>query len=101
MTTPAVGPHDDYIDRLNAEVERRLAYLVLGRARWIARSHFRCEGDAQQHSVTPPARDCRTRSMTNLFGDASDQHDHGCKRLIRLPPSWQVEVEFDGPGSCW
>ncbi len=27
MTTPAVGPHDDYIDRLNAEVERRQAYL--------------------------------------------------------------------------
>jgi hypothetical protein len=33
--------------------------------------------------------------------DASDQHDHGCKRLIRLPPSWQVEAEFDGPGDCW
>jgi hypothetical protein len=27
MTTPAVGPHDDYIDRLNAEVERRLTFL--------------------------------------------------------------------------
>jgi hypothetical protein len=27
MITPAARPHDDYIDRLNAEVERRLAYL--------------------------------------------------------------------------
>jgi hypothetical protein len=27
MTNPAARPHDDYIDRLNAEVERRLAYL--------------------------------------------------------------------------
>jgi hypothetical protein len=39
--------------------------------------------------------------MTDLLGDASDQHDHGCKRLIRLPSSWQVEAEFDGPGDCW
>jgi hypothetical protein len=23
--------------------------------------------------------------MTDLFGDASDQHHHGCKRLIPLP----------------
>jgi hypothetical protein len=27
MATPAIGPHDDYIDRLNAEVERHLSYL--------------------------------------------------------------------------
>jgi hypothetical protein len=27
MTTYAARPHDDYIDRLNAEVERRLSYL--------------------------------------------------------------------------
>jgi hypothetical protein len=39
--------------------------------------------------------------MTDLLGAASDQHHHGCKRLIRLPPSWQVEATFDGPGGCW
>ena len=27
MTTHSVRPHDDYINRLNAEVERRLSYL--------------------------------------------------------------------------
>jgi hypothetical protein len=27
MTAPEAGPHDDYIDRLNAEVERRLTFL--------------------------------------------------------------------------
>ena len=27
MTRPVTSPHDDYIDRLNAEVERRLSYL--------------------------------------------------------------------------
>jgi hypothetical protein len=27
MTNPTARPNDDYIDRLNAEVERRLAYL--------------------------------------------------------------------------
>ena len=39
--------------------------------------------------------------MTDLFGGESDQHDTGCKRLIHIPASWQVEATFDGPGGCW
>jgi hypothetical protein len=39
--------------------------------------------------------------MTDLLGDDSDQHDHGCKRLFRIPPSWYVRANFDGPNDCW
>jgi hypothetical protein len=41
-------------------------------------------------------------SVNNPYlADDGDEHEHGCKRLIRLPPSWQVEATFDGPGGCW
>lgn len=39
--------------------------------------------------------------MPDLLNDATDEHDHGCKRLIKLPPSWQVNAVFGGPGNCW
>jgi hypothetical protein len=37
--------------------------------------------------------------MTDLLDDDTE-HDHGCKRLIKLPPTWEVYATFDGPGNC-
>lgn len=32
----------------------------------------------------------------DLHGLGPERHDHGCRRLLRLPPSWEVDAIFGG-----
>jgi hypothetical protein len=94
MSTPAIGPHDDYVDRLNAEVERRLAYMQFDRARCIARS----DASAMLNNTLEraPTCDSRTRSMTDLFRERIAAVVIGLGKMHESRPKRPMECSHTG-----